>query len=403
TLLDPPDAFRTWFLLNHLFLIIALALMFWSLRLRPGLPDLAFAVLTGALCYPLHRTLTAGQLNCALLLLFALVFALERRGWFIAAGGAAAFAFLFKLTPGVLFLYFLWGAVLGRGEARAGRWRALAAMAFFSLLLMAVAVAWVGVDRHLAFRPVLAQMGYGKSTWAEYGQQYYRDAANQSFNSFFHHIAAAGGGTASWIPLGVGWANGLTRLAFLICVGLVVWRLLSDRTAVQSPSAGADAQGDADSAPYALFILLSLLAPSIYWDHYAIIALWPLFACWSRLPREARPAALVLEVALALLLGSFLEVDVWLAMLFLIAALCALGHLCVRRRSWGWPPLFWALAAAMLLARFPFDFPAFRHGVGLLAMSLKLWGTLALFGLCLRMVGERTGNGRPDATIPLAS
>ena len=182
-----------------------------------------------------------------------------------------------------------------------------------------------------------------------------------------------------------------------------MWRLLSDRTAVQSPSAGADAQGDADSAPYALFILLSLLAPSIYWDHYAIIALWPLFACWSRLPREARPAALVLEVALALLLGSFLEVDVWLAMLFLIAALCALGHLCVRRRSWGWPPLFWALAAAMLLARFPFDFPAFRHGVGLLAMSLKLWGTLALFGLCLRMVGERTGNGRPDATIPLAS
>ena len=120
TLLDPPDALRCWFWLNHLFMAAAFFLMFRALRLSPNLPNLTAAVAVAALCYPFHRTLTAGQLNCALLFLFALVFALERGGRPLLAGAVAAFAFLFKLTPGILLVYFLWSAFL---KLKTGGWR----------------------------------------------------------------------------------------------------------------------------------------------------------------------------------------------------------------------------------------------------------------------------------------
>ena len=113
--LDPPDALRVWFATNHVLLFGALALMFWSLRIAPSVRNFAVVVGLAAVCWPLHRTLTAGQLNCALLFLYALVFSLERRRLWLLAGGVAAFAFLFKLAPGILLPYFLWRWIRERG------------------------------------------------------------------------------------------------------------------------------------------------------------------------------------------------------------------------------------------------------------------------------------------------
>jgi len=467
TLLDPPDALRCWFWLNHLFLAAAFFLMFRALRLAPNLPNLTTAVAVAALCYPFHRTLTAGQLNCALLFLFALVFALERGGRPVLAGAVAAFAFLFKLAPGILLVYFLWSAFLRRrleardcglgiadcglktgkaGEKDCGlgiadcglkkreagdcnpqsaipnsqlrnpqsairnpqsaSLTAAGAMIAVAALLLLLSVAWVGVGRHRAFLPLLKQMSYGQSTWAQFGEAFYRDPYNQSLNSFFHHILVPWRDMRPWWSAGADWANMLTRLALLICVAAAVWRTWPSRAARLS------ARRTDPSILFALFILLSLLAPSIYWDHYAVIALWPLFACYARLPERARPWSLGLMVSLALLLGGILELTPLRgAVLGVATAVMATGLLRQGCRSasmdatcdglktalhtkWqGWPALMgaaWSLAGAFLLARFPYGYPVFHQGLGLVPMSLILWGTLILFGLCLvREAGGR--------------
>jgi hypothetical protein len=495
TLLDPPDALRCWFRLNHLFLAAAFVLIFRSLRLSPNLPNLTAAVAVAALCYPFHRTLTAGQLNCALLFLFALVFALENAGRPVLAGAVAAFAFLFKLTPGILLLYFLWSALLRRRlEARdcglriadcglkkrkaedpepeveggnveidrrdacptllpsptshssnpqsairnpqSASLAAAGAMILVAALLLLVSVAWVGVGRHRAFLPLLKQMSYGQSTWAQFGEAFYRDPYNQSLNSFFHHILVPWPDMRPWLSAGADWANMLTRLALLLCVAAVVWTTWpfgggrsaarASRTWLPKPPRRAD-----PAVLFALFILLSLLTPSIYWDHYAVIALWPLFACYARLPERARPWSLGLMVSLALLLRGVLELTPLRGVVLgVVTAVMTTGLLrqgcrsalmdvtCdglktalhTKRQGWpalmgatcdglktalhtkrqGWPALMgaaWSLAGACLLARFPYGYPVFHQGLGLIPMSLILWGTLILFGLCL--AGDR--------------
>jgi len=466
TLLDPPDALRCWFWLNHLFLAAAFFLMFRALRLSPNLPNLTAAVAVAALCYPFHRTLTAGQLNCVLLFLFSLVFALERGGRPVLAGAVAAFAFLFKLTPGILLLYFLWSAFLrmkaGRRDARptlapsptshfsnpqslppayslqppASSLTAAVAMIAIAALLMLVSIAWVGIAPHRAFLPLLSQMSYGQSTWAQFGEAFYRDPYNQSLNSFFHHILVPWPEVRPWVPLGPGWANLLTRVAFLLCVAAVVWRTwpFGGARSVARASRPWFPESSRRAGPatlFALFLLLSLLAPSIYWDHYAVIALWPLFACYAQLPRHIRPWSTALMVSLALLLGGVLELTPLRgAVLGVATAVTATGllrqgcrpafvdatcdglktalHTKWQGRSapmgstcdglktalhtkWQDQPVLmgaaWSVAGALLLARFPYGYPVFHQGLGLIPMSLILWGTLILFGLCL--AGDR--------------
>ena len=382
TLLDPPEALRLWFCLNHLLTLAALALIFWSLGLQPNIKNLALFATTIALCYPLHRTLTAGQLNSALLFLFALVFALEKKRWFIAAGAVAALAFLFKLIPGVLLLYFIWRALVSDRKY----WRAAASMCIATAILFAISIAWVGLDVHQAFRPVLSEMGYGKSTWAPLGQHFYRDPANQSFNSLFHHLFAQPGDetTTPWLNLGPATANHLTILATILCWGTALMvGLLRRRRPKENEKIITPQLNPQSPVTYSLFILLALLTPSIYWDHYAVIALFPFFAVSANLSDKVRGIAVALMILLTLPLGSFLELPLWETAALLGAALALLCLLAIRHGTKGLIATAWAIAGALLLARFLFDFPPFRQGPGLLVMSIKLWGTLILFVLCL--------------------
>lgn len=251
-------------------------------------------------------------------------------------------------------------------------------------LLLSLSVARVGWQTHLAFRPLLQQMGYGQSTWAEFGQHYYRDPENQSFNSLFHHLfvrADAEGGTIQWADLGSSWANGLTRAAFLACLALALWRTWARRR-------GASPDNADPSLGYGLFVLLGLLAPSIYWDHYAVIALWPLLAVYARLPERVRGGAFVVAMGAWTALSAFREMGGWGTSASLAIALGAAVWLVTSRRGGGLAALAWAVAAALLGARYWFGAPALRQGVALLGMSIGLWGTLILFGLCLA-IGER--------------
>jgi hypothetical protein len=431
TLLSPGAALRCWFFLNHLFMIGAFVLMFRALHLAPNLCNLTAAAATVALCYPFHRTLTAGQLNCALLFLFALVFALEREGKPILAGAVAAFAFLFKLAPGILLPYFLWSAIQSRRDPQSGNPAlsvpssslmsqasslfSLVSMVLATVLLLGLSIAWVGVGHHLAFLPLLKQMSYGQSTWAQFGEAFYRDPHNQSLNSFFHHVLAPWPDMTPWVALGYGWANLLTRAAFLLCVVAVLWRTWPFRKSAPAQDAGAAGRPVVpESSPcssqtcfrsdpailYSLFILLSLLAPSIYWDHYAVIALLPLFACYARLAPPLRPWSTGLLVSLTLPLGGMLELTPLRGIVLCVAIAATLVGLARqgRRARVG---VAWALAGVCLLARFPYGLAPFHHGLGLIPMSLVLWGSLVLFGLCLALASrEENENSHSIAQEP---
>lgn len=368
TLLAPPGALRAWFLVSHALFLSALCMIYRSAGFGRSWSDAALFLLAAALCFPFHRTLTAGQLSAALLFLFALVYWLDARGHRSAAACTAAFAFLFKLTPGILFVYF----------AMRRRWRAMAVMFASTAVLLGASVLWAGVEIHRQYLPVLRDMGYGKSTWAGAGNTFYRDAYNQSINSLMHHLFASGGDTTPWVDLGPGAANALTWLALLGIAGVAglgLWR---------NARQAAPRRPEADRT-FAVLVLVSMLTPAICWDHYAVIAMWPLLIYATRLSEPSRAGAALAMAGLALGLGAIqIPQAKWqaISLACMILGLAAGGLLSAsaprreRLRAFAW-----AVAGGALLARFHYGAEPLRQGIGLLGMSLKLWGLLALLGL----------------------
>lgn len=427
-LLGPYDALRVWFGVNHLFFLSGLALTVWSLGLGRRWEGWAVAMLLAAFSSPLYRTLTAGQLNCVLFFCYAAVFALLQRRRSAGAGAGAAFAFLFKLAPGILLPYFGWRAIgevvsekkenvsreipgqaaveeqdhgrdvratsfsppsgcvaLDAGESwghafwKNAAFRSALWMVLFTAVFLALSVVWVGWDQHRAFRPLLEQMGYGRSTWAHHGMAFYRDAENQSFNSLFHHLFVASDSTTPWVDLGTGWANGLTRAALGICGLLVLWRTWPGRRVSREMG-------------YGLFILLALLAPSICWDHYAVMLVWPLLACYNRLSQSVRTAALGVFLCLVVAGLGLIRLQTWGVVP--VGAAAGVGvWLVVRKKGAGLRAVLWGFAAGGVSMRFPFGAPVFSEGIGLLGMSVGLGGMLALFVLCLILARESDDRG----------
>jgi hypothetical protein len=110
----------------------------------------------------------------------------------------------------------------------------------------------------------------------------------------------------------------------------------------------------------ALMILLSLLLPSILWDHYLVIALFPLVAVYGHLVSTGR--------LLSWRTGALVVAAVLMSM----------------------PVLFWPAHLRQL---------DFRQGAGLLGMSPGLYGVLILFVLdliCLRDIRRSQAQMRPQ-------
>ncbi len=382
TWFDPPTAMRVWFWFNHLLFFASMALIFHALKLRASPQNLAFALCLGALCYPLHSTLTAGQLNLVLLVLFALVFDLQSRGRLIAAGVVAAVAMWLKLIPGILLFYFLWVPVFAKQSQIRKLWqssRSVWAMLISGVVILALCVLVVGVQPHRDYLQVLGQMGYGQSTFAEHGEVFFRAPKNQSFNAFFNRVLVPVQGFTPWFNGSKALANVLSRIALLTCLLAVAWRARPwGRGMVDLPVA------------YGLFILLGLLTPSIFWNHYIVLALWPLMAAYSRIDEPQRGLMILLMLCLVLPLGGFLNLPTWAMCGFLIAAMALTARLFLCFGVRAIQAVLLALAAALMLARFLFTYPPFFQGVGLLAMSIKLWGTLLLFGILLYQVRTKS-------------
>lgn len=326
------QAFLAWFLFSHLLMLGALVVGLRALRMPLSWWNLSFGLLVLAASVPLGRSMSAGQLNAPLAFGYALFFyciadtlrgkapatPLRRFAGHPAATGALAAALmLFKLSPGILLIYLLWMRL----------WKHAAWMAVWSMFFMALTVALFGLDVHLKFLPMLRDMGYGRSTWAQFGHAFYSDPANQSFNALFHHLfAQTPQGTQPWIRAGTGLANALTWAASLLVLGSTFWLARRSR---RMPSMEKAALG------YSLFIFASLLLPSLMWDHYLVQLIFPILALFMALLRDR---------------------SIILRILFILG---------------------------LMIISMDYNFwdESLKEGLGLLAMSAKLWGVLLLLGI----------------------
>lgn len=303
-----------WFVLNHIFFWSSIVILFVALRLPLSLSYMTLAAVLGGGLFPFYRTLTAGQLNCALLLLISLLwwaYSRHREFW---TGFLTAFASLFKLSPGIFILYFLW----------LRQWRLLGFSLLWLVILSGVSFLITPPAVQFDFIPVLQDMSYGRSTWADLGMDFYRDPYNQSFNSLFHHLLTSNPYTEPWLYLSPAIANLLTYFISFLLLVLVLWLTKSLK---EQPTASPP-----EDLKFSLFLFLSLLLPSLLWDHYLTLLVFPIFVLARRLHRE-QPI-----------------------------------------------PIFLFIAGVVIISM-PFNFsaPAFQRGIGVLAMSTKLWGTLLLF------------------------
>lgn len=311
-------------LLNHLLVLGGLLLAARLALTRDWIVAACVALALGAFSHPLLRQNNAGQLNAALLGGFALLFLAERRRWPApAAGGIAAFLMLFKLSPGIFLLWYL----LRR------EWRKAAWMAGFALLFTLMTILLYGYRTHLDFIPVVQDMGYGKSTWAERGHTFWRDRANVSPNATFHRffVDREGSGISPWADLGPRAANAMTWAVSLLLLGG-----FAAATALRRNHRALDAS-------FALAVLTSLLLPSILWDHYLVQFLLPV----------------ILLAGVAVGLGARL---VPLALIGVSVVLAAV-------------PL-------------PLGAPELSGGAGLLVQSAKLLPVLTCYGLALWLLAR---------------
>jgi hypothetical protein len=299
---------------------------------RPSPARLAGAVFLAA-AFPFYRQMTAGQMNVVAAWLTLLALAALRRRRELTAGALLAIGFAWKLAP-VLLIAAL---------APLGRRRGCLVGVALGLALWAASLTSAGPAVQLDALRVIGQMGYGRSTWSEFGRDYYRDPFNQSPNALLHHLLTANPHTTPWLALPPVVANALTVAVSLALIG--VW--LARRRPLLA-AAGPENENGGEPALFLAASLAMLLLPSLMWDHYLV---------------QTLPALL------------------WLA-----------GDARTARR---WPRALGLLAVMVLLA-WPWrhDAPVNRAGLGILLMSLRLWPTSALY---LWLLLDRPA---PDAPAP---
>jgi hypothetical protein len=359
TLVSFHQAANIFMFLNALFLFAGFACLTRAERLPFSAGTVALCALPVLLNFSVFRNATAGQLNAVLFFgasLLYLQLSQTRRPWL--SGLIAALLMLFKITPGVFLLWFL----LSRRWAEAG-W-----MIALSLGITLACALVVGFGTHLQFLPVLADMGFGKSTWGDVGYTFWRDPFNQSINSFFHHILVPWPGMTPWIDSTPFMANALTWCcALLILLGFAstVWLKTCSKEFTDSERLGFSAA-----------VLAGLLAPSIMWDHYLIQALLPAFVLWCVAGRKTcnRRKLLLRGVVILFWVISSLGFDP--------------GSGILHTGIFG--------VANIVHGRFRLPFA--EGPFGLIWMSLKLWPTLLLFisGLVLLWLVKNNPNSTDE-------
>lgn len=264
------DAFGIWTAFNVLLFGVATALLPLVVpELRRRWQITAFAAVLIAFFYPLYRSFSAGQLNVVVLAVVVGAYAAlsrNRQGW---AGAILALGAMLKILPGVLLFYLL---------ARRA-WRGAISFAVTFAALGVLTVALVGWETTLAFGRVSREMSYGRSTWSQLGQHYHVDPFNESWAALAYRALTHN-------PVTQGWADAPAAAALVAYGGLLLLVAFAGMRTVElrTEPVGFSRAG------FGLWVLVMLLAPSLCWDHYFVIALPVyLFAAADGLARKHRP------------------------------------------------------------------------------------------------------------------
>lgn len=323
-----------WTLINHVLIIAGVAMAARAGGWRWSWPSVLLVGAAVAFNFAVWRQNSAGQMNAVLLAGWAAVALGLRDRWPAwSLGVLAAFMALFKVTPGILLIYFL----LTR------RWREAAWMASAGAALLLLTIGLVGIEPHIAFLRMLPDMGYGRSTWPE-EHTFWRDSTNQSINAFVHRVLVDWPGFTPWVALGPAWADRLTMAATLAVVGVWVWGTMRTGGTLGTKGEGAERQASI-SVGFSLTVLVSLLVPSICWDHYGVQALVPALLLWNAVACRTRHTVRVIVAA------------------------------CVVVLAW---PIAFEAGAAWGIAEVAGTLDA-RRGAGLVFHSAKLWPLIILF------------------------
>lgn len=314
-----------WFALNFVLAWTAVLLgPLWVRLPRPGRAQLLGALfLVGSM--PMMRQMTAGQMNLVVLAAVLLAWGLLIRGRQFPAGLVLGLAAAFKIAPFFMLLPL----------AGLRRWRGCAGLLTGCFAANAVALLLFGMDVHRDALPVLTQMGYGRSTWAEFGMDFYRDPFNQSFNSLIHHLFTRNPYTTPWVDAGSVAADTITGIIGLFMLGafvilLAAYLRIRHTGLPAAPGDALAAWGERESGLYLIGVMLMLLLPSLCWDHYALQALPALFwIAGTEAGKAPGGRALLLLAAFTLLSVPWMHAS-----------------------------------------------EAFRSGPGVLLMSIRLWGLL---------------------------
>jgi len=213
-----------------------------------------------AFSFPLYRATDAGQLDHFLLLLISLILFLWRKRWKKSAGAVIAFAALVKVVPGFLGLWLMWKR----------EWSAFGAAVASGVVLILLPGTVFGLTPYFDYLPIALEMGYGSSTWAEAGNAFHVDPGNIGFPALVYRLFHENPRTDALLHLGflvkvVCWLWALAILA-----GCIVCCRVQRRDEDPEMEIGA-------------WTLGMLLIPSLFWDHYLVLALPAWILLTSRL------------------------------------------------------------------------------------------------------------------------
>jgi len=328
-------AWFRWTMLNHLLAWATLFLLLWGYPALRRSYFVALGVLLLAFSAPWWRSLAAGQLNGVLLFLLTAALVLVARRRTMAAAVLIAIAAHIKLAPIFLFLFFVWKRDL----------RALLAGTAALVVIFIITLFYIPFSTQLQYTKLLGKMGYGSSTWSQYGQDFQVEPANQSPSALYYRLFSKNPKTWELVDAPA-LAKALSILTSLLLCALVAWRVrLRPRTG----------EVGEETSAWLLFWMLMLLLPSLMWDHY-LSQLFPAYLL-TALALVRRPKA-----------GDW---KVWLAIV-----------------AW--------LVSAWLIEHFVFFWqPEHTKGWGILAAAGKLYGTLVLGALLLWLHPLRELNSEP--------
>jgi Glycosyltransferase family 87 len=243
-------AFLRWTVLNHILLLASLGLLLAAFPHLRTLTMCAVMSSVAAFSMPLFRSYSAGQLNTLLLFLLcaALFFIVRKLGW--AAAAIIAVAAHIKVLPLFMMIYFVWKR----------DWKALAVGVSVLVIVFLFTLILVPWSIQIEYLDLLCDMSYGSSTWSKHQQNFQVEPANQSISALAYRLLTKNQQTNTTLDL-PGLAKAISLLSSLLLTLLVAWTIkLKPR---------ADSREEATSA-FLLLWLLSLLIPSLFWDHYMV-------------------------------------------------------------------------------------------------------------------------------------